>query len=206
MSDYLLESLEYNIRQIEDFSRKKDFIVQNNDKILKSMSNLENKIFELHECKNYYSIAVNEIYEKSIKSLKDTLDTALQFIIHDRDFTSRLLLEDRRGTKTLNISIIDNDEGEEIDLREGTGMGVATIISAILKIFYLLNKDSRILLLDEKYSAVSENYIEKFYDFLRSLCKTKGFTIVLISHDPRQIQYADYIYQISRGVVTKVNT
>jgi len=204
MSDYLIESLDFNIKSLEEIFKKKDLIEKNNIEILKTLAKLENQIIDLKDCKGYYSIAVNEIYETSIKALKDTLDTALQFIIFDRDLSAELILEDKRGTKTLNISIRDNDCDEEIDIKEGTGMGIATIISFVLKLYYLINKDSKILLLDEKYSNVSVEYMPKFFEFMCKMTDEKDFIIIIISHDERFTPYVQQVFQVSKGSVTRL--
>jgi DNA repair exonuclease SbcCD ATPase subunit len=202
--DFLLNSLDYNIRSIEEIYNKKDIIVKSNEDILKNITNLEHQIIDLKECKGYYSVAVNEIYEISIKALKDTLDTALQFIIFDRDLTTELVLEDKRGTKTLNIAIMDNETGYEVDIKDGTGMGIATVVSFVLKLYYLINKDSKILILDEKYSNVSVEYTPKFFEFMHKMADEKDFIILMVSHDERFVQYADRIYQVSKGFVTRL--
>ena len=202
--DFLLNSLDYNIRSLEEIYNKKDIIVKSNEDILKSITNLEHQIIDLKECKGYYSVAVNEIYEISIKALKDTLDTALQFIIFDRDLTTELVLEDKRGTKTLNIAIMDNETGYEVDIKDGTGMGIATVVSFVLKLYYLINKDSKILILDEKYSNVSVEYTPKFFEFMHKMADEKDFIILMVSHDERFVQYADRIYQVSKGFVTRL--
>ena len=202
--DFLLNSLDYNIRSLEEIYNKKDIIVKSNEDILKSITNLEHQIIDLKECKGYYSVAVNEINEISIKALKDTLDTALQFIIFDRDLTTELVLEDKRGTKTLNIAIMDNETGYEVDIKDGTGMGIATVVSFVLKLYYLINKDSKILILDEKYSNVSVEYTPKFFEFMHKMADEKDFIILMVSHDERFVQYADRIYQVSKGFVTRL--
>ena len=51
----------------------------------------------------------------------------------------KLELEDKRGAKTLNLALIDNEKGFEVDLKDGVGQGVRTIISFVLKAYYLVN-------------------------------------------------------------------
>ena len=206
MSRYLIDSLEFNIRSLEELFKKKLFIEKNNEEILKHIASIEYQIIEIKECKGFYSIAVNEIYETSIKALKDTLDTALQYIIFDRSLSAELVLEDKRGTKSLSITIMDNDCGYEVDIKEGTGMGISTIISYVLKLYYLINKDSKVLILDEKYSNVSIEYMPKFFEFMRRMTVEKEFIVVMVSHDNRFTDYVDYIYQVNQGNVVKIKS
>ena len=58
-------------------------------------------------------------------------------------------------------------------------------------------------MLDEKYSAVSEEYVPAFFEFLAKLCESLQFRIILITHDKRFLQYADKTYRIDKGVVNE---
>ena len=95
------------------------------------------------------------------------------------------------------------EDGKPVNLKRGTGMGVKTVISAILQMYYLQCKGSKILMLDEKYSAVSEEYVPAFFEFLSKLCESLQFRIILITHDKRFLQYADKTYRIDKGVVNE---
>ena len=56
--------------------------------------------------------------------------------------------------------------------------------------------------LKEDQDKKSENYISDFFDFLSKLCEKLQFTLILITHDERFIEYADRVYEISNGYVT----
>ena len=45
---------------------------------------------------------------------------------------ANLTLDDRNGSKTLSISLVDENENFEVDLKDGVGQGVRTIISFVL--------------------------------------------------------------------------
>ena len=121
----------------------------------------------------------------------------------DKNYSANLELEDTRGTKTLSITLIDDDDGFEVDLKDGVGQGVRTIISFVLKSYYLLNQNSKVLLLDEKYSALSSHYVPRFYEFMKRFCEENDFIIVMISHIANQIEHADKVYYVNDGVITE---
>lgn len=158
----------------------------------------------LEETKEYYVKAVDILYEESIGALKETLNSALRYIIYDKNYNCNLTLDDKRGTKTLELSLVDLDEDFEVDLKDGAGQGIRTIISFILKAYYLINKGSRVLFLDEKYSALSEHYIPRFFEFMKKMADEKNMIIVLITHDNRFMDYADNVYTVNSGNVTQV--
>jgi energy-coupling factor transporter ATP-binding protein EcfA2 len=84
------------------------------------------------------------------------------------------------------------------------GMGVKCVISAILHIYFLQCKNSKILLLDEAYSNISKEYVADFFDFLYKLCEKLQFKIVLITHDERFVDYANKVYRIDQGRVLEL--
>ena len=67
----------------------------------------------------------------------------------------------------------------------------------------LLNQNSRILLLDEKYSNLSAAYVPTFYTFIESFCSQNNFIIIMISHIDNQIEHADKVYYLNDGVITE---
>ena len=150
-------------------------------------------------------MAVNELYEESIVALKDTLNVALKYVMFDKNYSANLVLEDQRGSKSLSIYLVDDDDGFEVDLKDGVGQGVRTIISFVLKSYYLLNQNSKVLFLDEKYSALSSHYVPRFYEFMKKFCEEHDFIVVMISHIENQIEQADKIYYLNDGVISQEN-
>ena len=201
-----IDSLEYTIKSCEALLNKEEVLKENLKEVKKEQKEQKDYLDFLKGAKEKYTIVVNELYEESIGALKETLNTALKYIMYDKNYSANLILEDTRGTKTLSISLVDDDNGFEIDLKDGVGQGVRTIISFVLKSYYLLNQNSKILLLDEKYSALSSHYVPRFYEFLKKFCEENDFIIVMISHVDNQIEHADKVYYINDGIITEENS
>ena len=198
-----LDSLEYTIKSCKDLLSKEELLQNRQAEIENDLIEKEEYLVFLKGAKEKYTIAVNELYEESVVALKDTLNTALKYIMFDKNYSANLELEDTRGTKTLSISLVDDDDGFEVDIKDGVGQGVRTIISFVLKSYYLLNQNSKVLFLDEKYSALSSHYVPRFYDFIKKFCEENDFIIVMISHIDNQIERADKVYFINDGVITE---
>lgn len=198
-----IDSLEYTIKSCESLLGKEEALLESQQEIEVNKARCEERLLFLKGAKEKYTIAVNELYEESIGALKDTLNTALKYIMFDKNYSANLELEDTRGTKSLSVSLVDDDDGFEVDLKDGVGQGVRTIISFVLKSYYLLNQNSRVLFLDEKYSALSSHYVPRFYEFMKRFCEENDFIIVMISHIANQIEHADKIYYINDGVITE---
>lgn len=197
----VIDSAKYCISGVETLIEQKPTIENIIVDAQKELKQVESRISFLADTKTFYVKAIDVMYEESIGALKETLNTALQYIITDKNYSCNIKLEDKRGTKNLFISLVDNDEDFEVDLKNSTGQGVRAVISAVLKVFYLINQDSKILLLDEKWSALSDQYVSNFFAFLHNLCDEKGIIAVMISHDPRFFDYADRTYLVADGNV-----
>lgn len=199
-----IDSLEYTIKSCEDLLNKENIIQENIISLEEENKKQEEYLEFLKGAKEKYTLVVNELYEESIEALKDTLNTALKYIIFDKNYSVDLILEDKRGVKSLSLLLVDEDEGFEVDLKDGVGQGVRTVISFVLKSYYLLNQSSKVLFLDEKYSALSSHYIPRFYEFMKKFCEENDFIIVMISHIESQIEHADKVYYLNDGVISEV--
>lgn len=185
--------------QIETLQKQHEHINNQLNVFNSNIVQLNNSVANLIKEREYYKKAVDIVYERSIQELKDILNSALSTIFVDRNYTVDIVLTDKRG-KSLQLKAYE--DGKPINPKRGLGMGVKTVISAVLHIYYLQCKNSKILMLDEAYSAISVEYVEAFFEFLSQLCKKLDFKIILITHDPRFLQYADKTYKINQGVVT----
>lgn len=201
MNKGIITTLDYNIKTIENLFSNKEYFQSEIDKYSNTIAEQEERGLFLKDCKTLYTQAVDYLYKESIGTLEDTLNTALQYIIFDKDYSVKLELEDGRVGKALNISLVDNKEGFTVDLFDSVGNGIRTIISFVLKVYYLLNEGSKILFLDEKYSALSAQYVPLFFEFMKRMTEEKDFIIVMVTHDERFMDYADRTYRINDGVV-----
>ena len=199
----MIDSLQYTVKSCEALLNKEDVIKSNINRTKSDIREKEDYLKFLKGAKEKYQVAVNELYEDSIGTLKSTLNVALKYVMFDKNYSANLILEDKGGIKTLSVLLVDEDNGFEVDLKDGVGQGVRTILSFVLKSYYLINQNSKVLLLDEKYSALSSHYVPRFYEFMKKFCEEHDFIIVMISHIDSQIEHADKLYYINDGVVSE---
>ena len=202
MIQNIADSLSYTIKSCKDLLNKEKSLKENAQQLEKNLKEKEEYLKFIKTAKEKYQIVVNELYEESIGALQDTLNAAMQYVFFDKNYKVRLNLKDLRGSKSLELFLIDEDDGLEVDMRD-IGQGVRTVISFVLKSYYLLCNDSRFLALDEKYSALSNAYVPRFFDFIESFCTQNDFIIVMISHIDNQIEHADKVYYLNDGVITE---
>jgi len=197
----LMNTLNYQIRRIESFYDTSTNLEEVLEEIEKNISNKQEELRVIQDSSGYYKKSQDILYEKSVGSLKKLIDSALSFIFYDKNYEIIINLEDKRGAKNLNFFLKDLDNDLEVSLKNGCGNGVRSVVSAILNLFVLVNKGSKYLFLDEKYSYISSDYLENFFMFLKKICDDKDITIVIITHDPRFLDYADYTYKVADGYV-----
>ena len=202
--DSVEESVRFGIQEVKSLISQLPALQEAKEYNEKNIKKQEEYLKFINTSKEYYVKAIDIMYEESIGALKETLNSALRYIVYDKNYNCNLILDDKRGAKTLELTLVDLDEDFEVDLKDGAGQGIRTIISFILKAYYLINKGSRVLFLDEKYSALSEHYVPRFFEFLKKMAEEKGMIVVLITHDTRFMDYADNIYMVNMGNVTKI--
>lgn len=198
-----IDSIEYTIKSCTSLMEKEDLVKSTCKSLEEELEKTSNYLTFIKKAKEKYQVAVNELYEESIAALQDTLNVALKYVMYDKNYSAKLVLEDNKISKSLSIVLVDEDDGFEVDLKDGVGQGVRTIISFVLKSYYLLNQNSKVLFLDEKYSALSSHYVPRFFEFIDKFCEDNDFIIVMISHIDNQIEHADKVYYLNDGIISE---
>ena len=129
----LLDSVKYGVQGIKVLLDQKPALQGNLVEVENDIKAINSKLEFIATTKSYYVKAVDILYEESVGALKETLNAALKYIMFDKNYACNLILDDKRGTKTLEVTLVDLDDDFEVDLKDGVGQGVRTIISFILK-------------------------------------------------------------------------
>lgn len=163
---------------------------------------------EIELSQSYYKRAVDLLYARSIGELESLLNNSLSFVFFDKPYRVRLDLDFTRGKKSVSIVLLDSTNPEdpiEIDVKDGVGNGIRTVVSFILQAYYILSKKAYpILLLDESYSYLSAQYVPKFFELVNGFCEQKNLSVVLVTHDVRFLDFSTKRYSVADGVVTEV--
>ena len=158
----------------------------------------------LEDSTSFFRRAVDIVYDSSRGVLEKTLNMAIKYVFNDRDYSIRVEIDDKRG-KSLSFILIDNSQSPplEVDVREGCGAGVRTVVSFVLQFFYITQIGAApFLFIDEGYHNVSAQYRHRFFNFIRQLVSKYNGAVVIISHDPDILGVADKTYLVSDGIVT----
>ena len=149
----ILSTIDYNIRNFSELFARKNVYESEISRREKEVEQYSERLKFLKGAKALYLNAVDLMYQESIGVLQDTLNSAMQYVMTDKDYSIKLELEDKRGSKTLNLALIDNAQGFEVDLKDGTGEGIIGIGSFLFNSYYRVNENIKWLFLEYKNSV-----------------------------------------------------
>jgi DNA repair exonuclease SbcCD ATPase subunit len=202
----------YN-KAIQIKSKYETLEVQHKDKLNQKAKYLDDMV-EKQKSQNLYEKSISYMKEiidvlsrSHIEHLSTLLNSAVQTIFFDRNYSISLEISEFRNSNCLTIYLIEEKDGVVLktDIKDN-GFGVKTIVGFVLQVYFILyHKLSPILFIDEGFSALSSQYIPNLKSLLDSLRDTYGFTFVLIAHDIRFIDIADRLYEVKNGEVKLIN-
>lgn len=196
------ENIRWQLRKIRE-EQAANLLTIDEDR--KSKASLEAQIALINDGMTYLRKAVDTVYEASRGYLEKTLNMALRYVFNDRDYSIRVEIDDKRG-KSLSFILVDGNQTPplEVDLKEGCGAGVRTVVSFVLQFFYITQiKAAPYLFIDEGYHNVSATYRGRFFGFIKQLIQKWTGAVIIISHDPDILGVADKTYVVADGVVTQ---
>ena len=107
----ILSTIDYNIKSFSELINKKKIYESDIERREKEVEQYAERLKFLKCTKELYLNAVDLMYQESIGVLQETLNSAMQYVMKDKDYSVKLELEDKRGAKTLNLALIDNEKG-----------------------------------------------------------------------------------------------
>lgn len=180
-------------RLVEDRKRLEAslFITQSKlDEVAVDQSLVERGMLALQSAKPLLSAS-------SIKQCEDLADSAIRSVF-GFDYHVKWDVEAKRFLL---------DKGDfVVDLAEGSGGGLCTVVSFVFTIYLLVKLGKRkFMAFDEAFTQVSAEYFPSFIGFVRTLCKDLGVDLLLVSHDNRiDSDMVDHIYKIEGGKSIRV--
>lgn len=198
------------LEQVKDIKKKVTFYksklgyLSNDIKVLgEEVTTFHEKQKVIENAKQRYLKFIDKVYLHSIEEMENFANYVLSYVFIDEKYTLRFELSDKYN-KSISFYIYDEKKDLELPLRKGNGNGVKAVVSFVLLAYYLIRQQCPYMFLDESFVNISAGYIERFFDLVRTLCHDHNMCIVLITHDPRFVDFADIIYEVNNGNVIKV--
>lgn len=182
----------------ESYSQKQEY----EDKLKDILD--KHKIYE--DAIGYLKEIIELISRQHIDHIEKLLNSAISTIFFDKNYSIKMEVSEFRNNNALNIYLVETtDEGEIITDIKNNGFGIQSIVGFVLQVYFILyHKLYPILIMDEAMSNLSQQYIPYFKELVDLLSNTYNFRFVLVAHDPRFIDIADYKYEVRNGEVTEV--
>lgn len=198
----LIDDIDNIDRRVELYNLKKSNLMTNIDTLSKDINVLNDRKKLIESAKQYYLKVIDKIYLNSIQEMENFVNYVLEYVFYDETYRIKLDISNRYN-KSITFYLIDENRNLELPLRKGNGKGVKAVVSFILLTYYLMRMKSPYLFLDESFVNISAGYVNRFFSYVKELCHKHNMCVVLITHDPRFLEFADTIFEVKKGVVTK---
>jgi ABC-type dipeptide/oligopeptide/nickel transport system ATPase subunit len=119
--------------------------------------------------------------------------------VFGEEMTFKLVAGTHGQQATLDFEITSTMEGIEVttSVMDARGGGVASVVGFLLRLVVLLLTESasKLIVLDETFAQVSEEYEARVAEFLRELVDKTQVQIILITHSHAYTDAADRAYR-----------
>lgn len=135
--------------------------------------------------------------KNEITKMAALITYGLKSVFDDQNLT--FLPDKREKGGKINIELKTINDGIEGDFKSFGG-SVAIIESLLMRILCALKKNlARLMLLDETFAAVGEEYISNTGRLINELSKKIGIDILLVTHQKEFKHNADRVYRIKES-------
>lgn len=173
-------------------------IYQNTRKRYDTLSKEVDALNSERELLEKTSQVLKHLADKMVKSDLSSMDALVSYglntVFPHRDvcFQSNVI---ERGSKIwIELNTISNGEVDDPNDKSS----IQVVESFILRILCMLKlKKFRFLYMDETFSAVGNDYIESLSKLIMELCRKLKLTVLLVTHNPSFLEYADNTYRIT---------
>ncbi len=137
--------------------------------------------------------------QNNIKSALTTLCTkALKDVFPDKDISFNVNFVPHKHTTAIEMSI--QEDGIDYDPLESRGHGLADVLTFALRVSILALQPNlrRILIMDEPFTRVSEEYRDRVIEFVKEVSKQTGIQIILVTHIPELAENANKVFTVTK--------
>lgn len=164
------------------------------------LEDLRDTSSDLAKVSELFQLLLDQLVNQQVKSVQDVVTDGLRAIFHDQELAFEAVVSSKHNRAWVDFFIRRGAEGDPGSHRgkplEGFGGGPASVASLILRVIVLLKlKRYPLIMLDESLGAVSEEYVDRTGQFLRTLCDKAGIDILLVTHKPSFLDHSTRSYK-----------
>lgn len=167
------------------------------ESLLTSLTSIQSEQELLERSRAFLLELKKSITKSSLEQCESLANMALS-VIFDSSDTVRY--------DTATSKFILNKGSYEVDLVSGEGGGILTVISFVFSVYLIMKTGARrMMMFDEQFTQISDQYLPKFVGFLRYICKELSFDILWATHDERiTLSDVDHAYVVSEGTANRI--
>lgn len=134
--------------------------------------------------------AQRNIEELVTRGLQAIFDDSLSFHILASTKGKSASVEFVVRTALANGTVVDTP------VMDARGGGLAATVGFLLRVVVmLLRREENVMVLDETFAMVSDEYLPALGEFLRQLVDKTDMQLVMVTHQPIFAEYADKVYR-----------
>lgn len=146
---------------------------------------------------------LTSLSEQRQDQIQRTIESLVSYglrTIFEEDLSFHLQQSVKRGNSEVEFIVRTTlADGTQIDtgLLDARGGGLVSVVGFLLRLVTLLlsKQPSPILFLDETFSHVSAEYLDRVAEFLRELTDRTKVQIIMVTHQPELAACADVVYR-----------
>lgn len=171
---------------------QKDLLTKQLGETIEKLEESEQYFIDCQKVRAYVQIVAEQTQKKIEYHISNLVSMALSAVFPDPYEFSLQFVQRRNKTEADLIFKKDGNEGDPLDISGGGALDVASF--ALRAATWSIKPSRKVLLLDEPGKFISRDLQEKFGEMLKTISTKLGIQLIVISHIPEIISYADKVF------------
>lgn len=163
------------------------------EQIDKTVSKLKDDKDTLDKTEKVLKFLMDKLVKKDLSKMDALITYGLKSVYPDRNIQFKSELQERGKKIWIDLQTLSDNNLMDSKVKSS----VHVIESFLLRLLCIIKlKRSRLMLMDETFSAVDNEYIENLSSLINELCKKLHMDVILVTHNMGFLEYADHSYRI----------
>jgi len=138
---------------------------------------------------------IDKLVKNDLSKMDNLVTYGLKAVYPERDFTFQSVPQERGNKMWIELQTLDRGNYVSPECKGS----VHVIESLLLRLLCLIKmKRARLLILDETFSAIETDRMEKLYSLVSELCKKLKMDVLLVTHYTGCTELVDHCYRLHR--------
>lgn len=201
--DELTVAIRRKRRELDEREGARKSLLALKDSHTAEVAGLSTAIVELDKTATLLTSIGEDQQLKAQESIEKLVTEGLQTIFDDTlSFHILQKVSGKNATVEFKVrTALPDNRVVETDVLDARGGGLAAVIGFLLRVVVMLleqdGQKEKILILDETFAHVSEDYLAPLGEFLKELKNETGVQIILVTHQQEFTDHADKVYRFS---------